>query len=136
MSYLRLVLWIVLVATLIVAVGVVAFRATVTSTAIEPLAVEPGDQEIAWFPPPSNTSTWERFVAGAHHVARQQPRLRVDDRQAFPEQTTAVPELVLSLDGFPGRLRVRWYKQGGQVTVHDWVQKLAARDPAPLAIVG
>jgi hypothetical protein len=62
--------------------------------------------------------------------------LRVDDSAAFPDRTTAVPEVVISRDGFAGKLRVRWYKLTNYAPTDAWVRELAARNPAPLAIVG
>src|SRR5205814_1314203 len=59
-----------------------------------------------------------------------------DDARAFPDRTTAVPEVVVSRDGFAGKIRVRWYKVTNYAPVDAWVQALAERRPAPLAIVG
>jgi hypothetical protein len=100
------------------------------------LEVPPGDQEIAWFHTTTNSATWERFVTGVHYAARQEPRLHVDDSRAFLDQTTAVPEVVLSWQGSNHRLLIRWYKQSSQMKVDDWVRALAERDPPPLAILG
>ena len=52
------------------------------------------------------------------------------------ETPTAVPEVVVSRDGFAGKIRVRWYKVTNYAPVDAWVQALAERRPAPLAIVG
>src|SRR5947209_5488069 len=136
MPRLRVVFWATLLGLLAVALGVAVYRYWSVTAAHFPLKVPPGDQEIAYFHTATNTSTWERFVAGMHYAARQEPRLKVDDSRAFPDQTTAVPEVVLSLDGSDKRLLFRWYKQSGQVRVDDWVRELAQRDPPPLAIVG
>jgi hypothetical protein len=136
MPRLRVVFWATLLGLLAVALGIAVYRYWVVAATHFPLKVPPGDQEIAWFHTATNTSTWERFVAGVHYASRQEPRLHVDDSRAFPDQTTAIPEVVLSLDGSDQRLLIRWYKQSGQVKVDDWVRELALRDPPPLAIVG
>jgi hypothetical protein len=136
MPRLRLMFWSALGLLLIIALTVATIKYSQTAALALPLNVPPGDQEIAWFHTATNTSTWDRFVAGVHHAARQQPRLTVDDSQAFLDQSTGVPEVVLSLDGSAQKLRIRWYKQTAQVKVSDWVAALAKRDPPPLAIVG
>jgi hypothetical protein len=136
MLRLRVAFWTILIGLLTVALGVAVYRYSTISAAHTPLSVAPGDQEIAYFHTATNTSTWERFVAGMHYAARQEPRLKVDDARAFPDLTTAVPEVVLSLEGSDKRLLIRWYKQSGQARVGDWVRELAQRDPPPLAIVG
>ncbi|MCS6865430.1 MAG: hypothetical protein RMJ56_10400 [Gemmataceae bacterium] len=106
----------------------------------KPLPVPSGDQEIAWMHIPTSGETWEHFVWGlkrAEMATTQGLRgLRVDDAAAFPDRTTAVPEVVISRDGFAGRIRVRWYKITDYAATAAWVQALAQRDPAPLAIVG
>jgi len=129
-------IWPLLIALVLGAVLVATFRMTGLPPANRPLAVPPGDQEIAWFHTATSTATWERFVAGAHYAAHLEPRLRVDDSRAFPETTTAVPELVLSLTGSEQRLLFRWYKQSGGVQMADWVNSLAGRSSPPLAIIG
>src|SRR4051794_39931848 len=83
--------------------------------------VPPGDQEIAWVHAATSTSAWERFVPGVHRVTRDWPQLHVDDRRAFLESTTATPELVLRLDGAPGRVLIRWYKLSKEASAVTWV---------------
>jgi hypothetical protein len=136
MQRLSLMFWSTLGLLLIVALTIATVKFGQSTAPASALSVPPGDQEIAWFHTATNTSTWDRFVAGVHHAARQQTRLTVDDSRAFPEQTTAIPEVVLTLTGGTNRLRIRWYKQTAQVKVSDWVAALARRDPPPLAIVG
>jgi hypothetical protein len=122
---------------LVITLVLVATYPMISATpANRPLSVAPGDQEIAWFHTATNTATWERFVAGAHYAARIDPNLHVDDSRAFPEMTTAIPEVVLTNANSNERLRFRWYKQSGGVQMADWVKALAARNPAPLAIIG
>lgn len=136
MQRLSFVFWTMLGLLLIVALTIATIKLSGSAAPASPLSVPPGDQEIAWFHTATNTSTWDRFVAGVHHAARQQTRLTVDDSRAFPDQSTAIPEVVLTLDGATKRLRIRWYKQTAQVRVSDWVAALAKRNPPPLAIVG
>lgn len=105
-----------------------------------PLSVPAGDREIAWLNNTSASETWSLFVIGIKRtempVNGVPSGLSVDDSNAFPEQSTAVPELVISREGFAGKLRIRWYKVATEAPIDGWVQALAARDPAPLAIVG
>jgi hypothetical protein len=106
---------------------------TVTAS---PLPVPSGDQEIAWIHTTTNATTWERFVTGVMRTQMTIPGLHVDDSRAFLDSTTATPELVLSKDGFAGRLRIRWYKLQNEVITADWVRALANRTPAPIAVIG
>lgn len=99
-------------------------------------AVPRGDQEIAWINPATSGSNWERFVAGIRRVARERPELIVLDRNAFPEQTAAVPEIGVQWPNGSGRLWFRWYKMTSALGTARWVQELGRRDPAPLAIIG
>ena len=99
-------------------------------------SVPPGDQEIAWIHAATNGATWERFVAGVHRVREHCPHLHVDDQNAFLDQTAAVPELCLSVDGCPSKLWVRWYKLTSETGHEKWIDELARRQPPPLAIIG
>ncbi|HJZ90788.1 MAG TPA: hypothetical protein VKE40_07925 [Gemmataceae bacterium] len=101
-----------------------------------PSAVPPGDLEVAWIHTTTNPQTWERFVAGVLQLRRQVPGLDVDDSRAFLDQTAAVPEVVLSQSGRPGKLHLRWYKLSSEVGNREWVDALAARNPAPIAFMG
>jgi len=106
----------------------------------KPLSVPAADREIVWLNNTSAGETWSLFVIGIKRIempANGHPSgLLVDDSNAFPEQSTAVPELVISRAGFTGKLRIRWYKVTSELTIEDWVKALANRDPAPLAILG
>jgi hypothetical protein len=104
--------------------------------AARPLPVPDGDQELAWLHTTTNGTTWERFVSGVVRAQMLVPGLQVDDSAAFVEHSTGVPEVVLSVDGRAGKLRVRWYKITGEATIGHWVRALAGRDRPPLAIVG
>lgn len=101
-----------------------------------PLSVPTGDQEVAWIHTTTNAATWERFVTGVVRSEADVPGLTVDDSKAFLESTTAVPELVLSRAGHASRVHIRWYKLQSEVSTADWVKALAARTPAPLAVIG
>jgi hypothetical protein len=109
---------------------------TRTSRLTEPRYVPSGDQELAWFHTTTAGSTWERFVSGLKQAERLVPGLHVDDSEAFQDETTNTPEVVLSKDGHAGKVRVRWYKLSSDATAADWVKALAGRSPAPLAVVG
>ena len=102
----------------------------------KPLPVPDGDHELAYLHTTTNANTWERLVTGLMRVPDRVPGLTVDDRNAFIDSTTAVPELVIAREGHPGKLRVRWYKLNRDATTADWIEALAARQPAPLAVVG
>ncbi len=102
--------------------------------------VPPGDQEIAWIHAATSGAQWERFVAGVHRARHDwptdRPRLQVDDSRAFLDQTTAVPEVVLGVEGSDAKLRIRWYKLTSEADSGRWVQRLAGRDSPPLAFIG
>ena len=59
----------------------------------------PGDQEIAWLHNPTSYESWENFVWGAKRaemaVDGGPDGLEVDDANAYPVRTTAVPEVVV-----------------------------------------
>src|SRR5437764_14160620 len=71
-----------------------------------PRPVPEGDQEIVWLNPATSAVAWERFVTALRRVQaeRSDTDLGIDDANAFPPQTTAVPEVVLSQRGVSGRL--------------------------------
>jgi hypothetical protein len=106
-----------------------------------PVAVAAGDREIVWLSYATSAPAWERFVAG---VRRAEARLQGDHPgvqaqitdAAFPQQSTAVPEVALKLPGGEGRLVFRWYKLTSDWKTRDWVQALMSRRPPPLAIIG
>jgi hypothetical protein len=103
-----------------------------------PLTLAEGDREVAWLDPATSTD-WARFVKAAKWLQDQKEPdlpLLLDDRKAFPTQTTEVPELVLSLPGTPGSLRVRWYKLLSTAKTDQWVPALLTGRRPPLAIIG
>jgi hypothetical protein len=106
----------------------------------DPLPVPAGDQEIAWIHTTTGGDTWSLFVIGLKRVEMpvdgRPSGLAVDDRRAFPGQSTDVPEVVVTRAGCDGRLRIRWYKLSAEATTGRWVRALADRDPAPLAVLG
>ena len=101
-----------------------------------PASVPSGDVEMAWLHTSTNGTTWERFVAGLVRAQMAVPGLSVDDANAFNEAASGVPEVVFSMAGRPGKLRVRWYKLTTDATTDHWVNALAERDPAPVAVIG
>jgi hypothetical protein len=106
------------------------------------LAVEDGDQEIVWLYAATSPANWERFVRGVRTVVeklqKDSPQLGIElnEQDAFPAETTAVPEVVLSANGVQGKLRFRWYKLTSDQKTPDWVKGLLERRPPPLAIIG
>ena len=105
-----------------------------------PLLVPAGDQEIAWLHNPTSFESWENFVWGvkrAEMVSDGGPGgLEVDDTNAYPDRTTAVPEIVIQRKGFSGNLRIRWYKVTDDASQEAWVNALASRDRPPIAVIG
>lgn len=101
-----------------------------------PQAVPAGDVEVAWIHTTTNAATWERFVNGVVRSAEDVPGLTVDDSRAFLPSTTDTPEVVLSRAGHAGHVRIRWYKLQSDLSTEDWVTALAARTPAPVAVIG
>lgn len=109
---------------------------SVVSGRARPMAVPDGDHELAYLHTTTNAATWEGLVSGIARLSGVVPGLEVDDRAAFQDSTTAVPELVLARAGHAGRLRIRWYKLNRDAGTADWVEALATRSPAPLAVIG
>src|SRR5262249_36759863 len=103
-----------------------------------PNPVPAGDQEVAWLNAATSAVTWERFVAGIRLLENEPGRgLQVaDDSNAFPSQTTVVPELAVTVGGAAQRLWFRWYKLTGDLDSDAWVKALCERAPPPLAIIG
>jgi hypothetical protein len=104
--------------------------------------VPPGDQEIVVLMPATSGDGWERLLAATDALQtessanRGNPRLRVDKKRAFVEQTADVPEVALSVDGCDRKLWIRWYKLTGPYTAEKWMKELAERPTPPLAIIG
>lgn len=102
--------------------------------------VPDGDVEAAFIHTTSGGESWDTFVIAAKRAEMNGegcvPGLRVDVGRAFPQRATAVPEVVISRDGYPGNIRVRWYKVTDEVSADDWVKALARRDIPPAALIG
>src|SRR5438105_1795400 len=118
----------VLTAVILLAVGVLAW-ALPRGGADLPPPVPAGDREVAWIHAATSGASWERFVAGVHRARHDWPRLQVDDRHAFLDQTTAVPEVVVGIDGAAGKLHIGWYKLTSETDSAYWVRRLAGRWP-------
>jgi len=132
---------------LIVLVGVFGSGALIfvpglrsTKMSARPRRLPSGDREIAWLHNPTAFETWQNFVWGVKRAEMSgdgdPDGLSIDDSGAFPDKTTAVPELVIRRTGFAGALRIRWYKVTDATTQEDWVNALARNNPPPLAILG
>jgi hypothetical protein len=129
---------VLLMATLLAAVYVLLYQGPPDPAALQVAEVPEGDQEIAWLHPATTPYSWERFVAGLQYLARRRAdwQLTVDVRGAFPSATTAVASVGIRRSGYRGVLWFRWYKLTGQHGQAAWLERLAARKPPPLAIVG
>src|SRR3954471_24657238 len=116
----------VVIVAAVAAAGLFAWPWVRNRAALPP--VPDGDQEVAWIHAATSGASWERFVAGVHRCRHDWPRLQVDESRAFLDQTTAVPEVVLGVDGSPGRLYIRWYKLTSTTDERLWVTRLATRE--------
>ena len=131
---------VVLLLVLLLAASAWVYWAVEQKTGAEPISQD--DREIAWLYTATSAASWERFVTATRtaleHLKAGQPGLdlQVDDSRAFPQQTTAVPELVVSMPGSKGKLRFRWYKLTSQRKTGDWVEMLVQEKRAPLAVIG
>jgi hypothetical protein len=123
------------VAAILLAGGFVAWTLPRGGAELPP-AVPDEDREVAWIHAATSGASWERFVAGVHKSRHDWPKLWVDDSRAFLDQTTAVPEVVLGLEGTNARLHIRWYKLTSAADSSDWVKRLARRGAPPLAFIG
>ena len=128
-------------AILVIGAAALILRSPPAQPRPTPSPVAQGDREIVWLYTATNASSWERFVAA---VRRAGARLQADHPglqtqigdAAFPKQTTAVPEVALTLPGPGPRLVFRWYKLTSDWKTRDWVEALLKRRPPPLAIIG
>jgi len=133
----RVVLFLLLIAVVAALTGVLLRFGVLGAPGVAHVRPVPkGDQEIAWIHAATNGANWERFVAGVHRAERDCPHLHVEDQNAFLDQTAAVPELSLRVDGCPSKLWIRWYKLTSDTGIEKWVEELAGRDAPPLAIIG
>lgn len=129
---------VLLMGTLLAAVYVLLYQGPPGPTGLQVAEVPEGDQEVAWLHPATTPYTWERFVAGLQYLARSrfEWQLTVDVGGAFPTATTAVASVGIRRTGYRGTLWFRWYKLTGQHGQAAWFERLSARKPPPLAIVG
>jgi hypothetical protein len=122
------------------AAAVVVFRARPAQVRPQPSPVAEGEYEIVWLYGATNVAPWERFVAAVERAKKQLqddfPGLEAQTEGAFPEQTTAVPEVALYWPKAKKRLVFRWYKLTSDWKTRDWVDALTHRQPPPLAIIG
>jgi hypothetical protein len=135
--------WWALIVIGVIAAGVVAarldwFRAAPAGA--EPLPVPAGDEEIAWLHNPTSFESWENFVSGVKRAEMESESgpggLEVDVSGAYPDRTTAVPEIIIARRGFLGGVRIRWYKVTDEASQEAWVNALAKRDRPPIAVLG
>src|SRR5579883_49851 len=132
---------IALSAAVVVGAVAVVFQSPPAQGRPTPLPVLAGEYEIVWLYPATNATSWERFVAAVRRTAKRlhprRPNVRADDKTAFPQQTTTVPEVSLSWsDGSGPRFIFRWYKLTSDWKTSDWIEALLKRQPPPLAIIG
>jgi hypothetical protein len=120
---------------LAVSAGVLMYWTPAAESRPEPKPVTEGDQEIVFLYQATAASTWQRFVAGAQQLEGWRG-FHVDVGNAFPLETTTVPEVIVSSDTVKGRLLFRWYKLTSTQRVSDWTDALLRRSPPPLAILG
>jgi hypothetical protein len=108
---------------------------------LAPLPVSAEEREIVWLYAATNSTPWERFVAGLRRSAERlqtaYPGLEAQiGPDAFPRHTTATPQVALSFPATGRRLVFRWYKLTSDLKARDWIEGLLHRDPPPLAIIG
>jgi len=145
MFSLRVVPMVLLVCTFLLAVYLTLLGSGVLGQpSLDVKPVSAGQQEIAWLMPATSGTNWERLVAAAIHLREQwpkiyphSPRLLASFDNAFPKLTAEVPELAIYLEGREHeKLWIRWYKLSSNLDIDAWITRLAARTPAPLAIMG
>ena len=106
--------------------------------------VPAGHQEVAWLAPATSDEAWERLVAGVRYLIKEWPKwfprtpvLEADFERAFLDPTADIPEVGLYFQGQKQAvLWLRWYKLSSEIGSRVWLQKLSARKPPPLAIIG
>jgi len=111
------------------------FEKTAMPARPAPLLVGAGDREIAWLYSATGIVNWQRFVEALEDFGKANG-LDVQTGGAYPELTTAVPEVAVVLPGNRGRLLFRWYKVTSDFKNDYWLKALVNRDPPPLAVIG
>jgi hypothetical protein len=129
-------MWLGAAVLLSAATAAVWFYWSRTTGLPKPANVPAGDQEIAWIYTSSSADAWAQFVIGLKRTEMTGSGLTVDVSHAFPEQSTDIPEIAIRRATHVGTLHVRWYKTASDATAEQWIEGLALRDPAPLAVVG
>jgi hypothetical protein len=132
----RVVVLALLAAGILTAAAVLLVGGLGTASPVRPKELAGNDQEIVWLNSATSGTSWERFVAAIHHVARTNPEGRLHVECANARQSAPVPEVALWMEGVDGRLWVRWYKTTREMSTAAWVQQLAERPRPPLAIIG
>ncbi|MFO0968391.1 MAG: hypothetical protein U0793_22780 [Gemmataceae bacterium] len=105
-------------------------------------SVPAGHQEVAWIAPATGSDSWERLVASLNVLVAEWekqhggPTFTLDLTNAFLHTTASIPEIGLRFGGPEQTLWIRWYKLSGENTPATWIDRLAARDTPPLAIIG
>jgi len=131
--------WVLLLISAGLAVGALLLPALWWTEPNEPnpLPVAPGQHEVVWLDSTTNLTGWRQLVDGLKLLFKAEERsIFVDDRAAFPVQTTDVPELVLKLPNSDQRLVFRQYPLTSDWNSERWIGALMRRSPPPLAIIG
>lgn len=123
-----LLLWLSL--ALAVCAAALLFWTPAVESRPEPQPVRAGDVEIAFLDQATNGANWERFASAVALLPGS------DLGDAFPPQTTAVPEVRITPPGYGNRLLFRWYKLTSTNKPRDWVEALLRRAPPPVAVMG
>jgi hypothetical protein len=129
--------------SVVLAAGAAAVVLWPPSQQIRPAPLRDDESEVVWLYSATNESSWERFVTA---VSLASERLRAADplseigveaASAFPQHTTAYPELAVKVRRGSQRLVFRWYKLTSDQKTEQWVQALLGGERrAPLAIIG
>ena len=82
--------------------------------------------------PRRGSVSWRRCGGPPSACSADHPGLQGDDSAAFPQQTTAVPEVSLSWSGPGPRFVFRWYKLTSDWKTRDWIEALLKRQPPPV----
>jgi hypothetical protein len=128
--------------SVVVVAGAAAWLWWPRSQEVRAAPLQDNESEIVWLYSATSESSWERFVSA---VGRAAKRLQADypdlavriDGNTFPLQTTAHPEVALTVRQGSARLLFRWYKLSSDQKTDQWVTALlnGSRRP-PLAIIG
>jgi hypothetical protein len=127
--------------SLVLAAGVAAMLLWPRAPEIRAAPLRDDASEIVWLYSATSESSWERFVTAIGRAAKrlqaEYPDLtvRIDDN-TFPQQTTAHPEVALTVRQGAARLVFRWYKLTSDQKTDQWVAALlSGARRAPLAII-